>query len=129
MPRTAIRPASVLAALLGWYAIAGTHDYLAWNRARFAGLDALRAGGVAPTAIDGGVEFNAWHLASALDRWPTDAEVRPGRPATQRSWWWVVDDRFVASFHPLVGYRVHEEIRYRRWLVPGTGRVLILERE
>ena len=117
------------AALLASYAIAGTHDYLAWNRARYAGLDALRAAGVPPTAIDGGVEFNAWHLAATLDRWPTDAQVRPGRPASERSWWWVVDDRFVASFRPLSGYRVREDLAYRRWLGPGAGHVLILERE
>ncbi len=118
----------VLAVLLGWYGIAGTHDYLAWNRARYAGLETLRAEGVPVTEIDGGFEFNAWHLAAELGTWPTDAESRSGQPATLRSWWWVVDDRFVASFRPLDGYRVYRELFYRRWLVPGTGRVLILER-
>lgn len=119
---------AVLAACLAWYAVAGTHDYLAWNRARFAGLDALAAAGVPASAIDGGVEFNAWHLAPTLDRWPSDDEVRVGQPATRRSWWWVVDDRYVVSFRPLTGYAVRQEVTFARWLVPGTGHVLILER-
>jgi hypothetical protein len=126
-----VRPAAAsvaLMALLGWYAVAGTHDYLAWNRARHAGLAELRAQGVPVTEIDGGVEFNAWHLSPALDRWPTNDEARPGQPAWRKSWWWVVDDRFVASFHPLAGYGVRDRRPYARWLVPGTGEVLILER-
>ena len=128
-PARISRTSVVLAAALVWYAIAGTHDYLAWNRARFAGLAALTANGVPPTEIDGGMEFNAWHLAPMLGTWPSDAQVRPGQPDTVKSWWWVVDDRFVASFRPLPGYAVRQSLPYRRWLVPGAGRVVILERE
>jgi hypothetical protein len=128
-PRAAVsRGAALLLAVLAWYAVAGTHDYLAWNRARFAGLATLTAHGVPPTAIDGGVEFNAWHVAPILGTWPTDAQARTGQPDTVKSWWWVIDDRFVASFRPLPRYGVHESLPYRRWLLPGTGRVFILER-
>jgi hypothetical protein len=116
-------------AVLAWYALAGTHDYLAWNRARFAALEDLTRSGVSVRAIDGGMEFNAWHLAAELGTWPSDAEARPGQPDTVKSWWWVVDDRFVASFRPLPGYRVFDRREYRRWLVPGRGRVYVLERD
>jgi hypothetical protein len=122
------RAALVLVALVAWWGVAGTHDYLAWNRARHAGLAALRAAGIPATAIDGGVEFNAWYLAPELGTWPSDAEVRSGQAATVKSWWWVVDDRFVASFRPLDGYVVRDRRPYARWLVPGVGEVLILER-
>ena len=121
--------ALTLAALLGWYAVAGTHDYLAWNRARWAALDSLTAAGTPATAIDGGMEFNAWTLAPTLDRWPSDADVRPGQSDTRHSWWWVVDDRFVVAFAPLRGYRVYAEVPFTRWLVPGHDRVLLLERD
>lgn len=117
-----------LAALLAYYAVAGTHDYLAWNRARWAGLAELAAQGVPPAAIDGGMEFNGWTLAATLDRWPTDAEARPGQPPTRKSWWWVVDDRYLVSFRPLPGYTVRRALPYRRWLPPGTGRIVVLER-
>jgi len=124
----ASRATWVLAALLGWYAVAGTHDYLAWNRARATGLAELAAAGVAPEAIDGGMEFNAWHLALKLGVWPSDADVRGGKAPTVKSWWWVVDDRYVVSFRPLPGYEVRRSLPYTRWLVPGSGRVVVLER-
>ena len=128
-PLPAARPRPVvLALLLALYGVAGTHDYLAWNRARFAALAALEAAGVPPAAIDGGVEYNAWRLAAALGTWPSDAEARPGQPPDRRSWWWVVDDRFVLSFRPLAGYTVRRDLAYRRWLPPGTGHVFVLER-
>jgi hypothetical protein len=128
-PTARVRPLTIaVAVLLAWYGLAGTHDYLAWNRARFAALDDLLAAGVAPASIDGGVEFNAWHLAPVLDRWPSDDDVRVGQPSTRRSWWWVVDDRYVVSFQPLPGYAVRDDVSFTRWLVPGTGHVLVLER-
>lgn len=117
------------AALLAWWAVAGTHDSLEWNRARFAAIAALEREGFDAREIDGGVEYNAWHLADRLGDWPTTEEVRRGQPATRKSWWWVVDDRFIVSFRPLRGYDVRDSIGYSRWLVPGTGRVLVLERE
>jgi hypothetical protein len=125
-PRVGVLP-TVLLLLLAWYAVAGTHDYLAWNRARQRGLDALLADGVPPTQIDGGVEFNGWHLAATLDRWPSDADVRIGDDS-RPSWWWVVDDRFVVSFAPLRGYAEWRALPYRRWLVPGAGHVYVLQR-
>lgn len=120
--------AIALVSLLGWYAVAGTHDYLAWNRARWAALDTLTAAGTPATAIDGGMEFNAWNLAPTLDRWPSDADVLRNQPETRHSWWWVVDDRFVVAFRPLHGYHVHDEVPFTRWLVPGHDRILVLER-
>ncbi len=120
--------AGALALGLAWYAIAGTHDYLAWNRARYQGLAELAAAGVPVEQIDGGMEYNGWHLAAKLATWPTAQGARPGQPVTERSWWWVVDDRYVVSFWPLVGYTVKRDLLYSRWLVPGTGAVLILER-
>lgn len=120
--------AGALAVLLAVFAVAGTHDYLAWNGARHAALQRLVDTGVSPREIDGGVEFNAWHLAAELGTWPTLDEARPGRPAALKSWWWVVDDRYVASFRPLAGYRLVDHEPYRRWLPPGRDRILILER-
>jgi len=117
-----------LALALAWYAVAGTHDYMAWNRARFDMLSELESAGTDPRAIDGGVEYNAWRLAHDLGTWPTTEEARPGQPASKRSWWWVVDDRYVVTFRSLEGYALKARRQYQRWLVPGHGRVLLLER-
>ena len=128
-PLPTIRPISIaLALLLAWYAVAGTHDYMAWNRARFEGLAALEASGVPAASIDGGFEFNAWRFAPTGYAGPTNEEARPGQPQSQRSWWWVTDDRFLLSFRPLGGYTVHRRLPFQRWLLPGTGQVFILER-
>ncbi len=121
--------AAALAALMAFYAVAGTHDYMAWNRARWHGLAKLEATGVTAREIDGGMEFNGWRLARELDRWPNKETARIGQAAELKSWWWVVDDRYVASFRPLDGYGVKYRIDYRRWLPPGSGAVFILERE
>lgn len=125
------RPAALVAlALMSAYSIAGTHDYLAWNRARWDLLEALEARGVSAREIDGGVEYNASRLAAELRTAPTDAEARSGQPASAKSWWWVVDDRWVVAFTPLDGYRVADSRTYSRWLPPtAEGRVLLLERE
>ena len=49
------RTSLLLAGLLAIYAIAGTHDYLAWNRARDAGLHELLDSGISVREIDGGM--------------------------------------------------------------------------
>jgi 4-amino-4-deoxy-L-arabinose transferase-like glycosyltransferase len=119
----------VLLALLGWYAVAGTHDYMAWNRARYRAIAMLEQQGVGPEQIDGGFEYNAWHLAAELKTWPSTAEARVGQPRERKSWWWVVDDRYVVSFHELDGYRIVATFTYPHWLGKAPGRVLMLERD
>ena len=112
-----------------WFSVAGTHDYLAWNRARHALLDELRMqDGVKPTRIDGGMEFNAWHLAKESGYAPTDAEVKIGADPTAKSWWWVVDDEYVVSMRPLAGYELHSSRLYDTWLVPGRASMVMLRR-
>lgn len=115
------RAAALLALLLlGGYAVAGTHDYLAWNRARWDALGQLAADGVAPNRIDGGLEFNA-------PRFYTE-EARGGGGGG-RSWWWVVDDEYVIAMGPAPGYAIVQQVPYRRWLPPGTARIAVLHRE
>jgi len=49
---------------LGWFCIAATHDYLAWNRLRWELGRGLLAEGVDPLALSGGFEFNAWQTTT-----------------------------------------------------------------
>jgi len=101
------------------YSVAASHDYFAWNRARWSALDALERFGVAPTSIDGGFEYNAWRLH---DKTAAD----PRNPA--RSWWWVVDDRYLVTLGPVPGHVERARQTFMRWLPPGEGTVLVLER-
>ncbi len=101
--RRACRPGPLafgLAALLAWYSVAGTHDYMAWNRARWQLLERLEARGTSPERIDGGFEYNAWHLAARLGTWPTMAEARIGHPPSEKSWWWVIRDDYRVVSRP-----------------------------
>jgi hypothetical protein len=116
-------------AALALYGVAGTHDYMAWNRARWSLLEAAEARGVVARQIDGGVEYNAERLAAELRTAPTDAEARNGQPASAKSWWWVVDDEWIVAFGALDGYSEADSREFERWLPPRRERVLLLHRE
>jgi hypothetical protein len=115
-PSAVLRSVFLLAAFTA-FAVAGTHDYLAWNRTRWQALTELtQADHVPPEKIDGGYEFNG--------RFLYDPNYRP-RPG--KSEWWVHDDEFMLASGDLPGYRTLREYRYVRWL-PFPGLVVILQR-
>jgi hypothetical protein len=126
-PRIGARMMAALAAM-SIYAVAGTHDYLAWNRARWDLLATLEGQGIGARSIDGGFEYNAERLAAQLGTAPSDAEARRGQSEAKKSWWWVVDDEWVIAFGDLDGYAVADSRTFTRWLPPMTGRVLALRR-
>ncbi|MGE0744757.1 MAG: ArnT family glycosyltransferase [Rhodospirillales bacterium] len=105
---------------LAWFSVAATHDYLAWNRARWAALERVMADrGATPWQIDGGFEFNGWYLHD---------QAQYGSTAPKRSWWWVSDDRYVASFKPMPGYETILRAPYRSWLWREDRAILVSER-
>ena len=115
--RRVLAVAALAVAALGAYGVAGTHDYLAWNRARWALLDRIaREDPAAWARIDGGFEFNG------LVGYDPDEPWRPGRSRWSRG-----NDEVVA-FGPIPGYDVVGQEAYRRWLLPGAGRVVWLRR-
>ena len=59
-----VLPCYLLLALYAAFSVPATHDYLAWNRARWRATDFLMQAGVTPRQIDGGYEFNGWYLYS-----------------------------------------------------------------
>ncbi|MCX7015427.1 MAG: glycosyltransferase family 39 protein, partial [Candidatus Sumerlaeota bacterium] len=108
----------VLAVLVFAFAIGATHDYLAWNRARWKALDWLmETENVSPTRIDGGFEFNGSYL------YDPSYQKTP-----EKSWWWVVDDEYALAFGPIKGYAVERREPFRRWAPPGRGEILVLKR-
>lgn len=94
-----------------------THDYLAWNRARWQATGALLNEGISPRRIDGGYEFNGW-LLNALDYVP-----KPGK-----SFWWVDDDEYQVASGPVPGYAEISRVPVPRWLPTGPSAVLVLHR-
>jgi hypothetical protein len=109
--------ASALTVFIG-FSFCATHDYLAWNQARWRAADSLMAAGASPREIDGGYEFNGWFLY--------DPSYRP-RP--DKSWWWVEDDKYMITSGPMEGYHVSTSFPFRRWLGLGAPRVFALIRD
>jgi hypothetical protein len=107
----------VLGAMAG-YGVTATHDYFAWNRARWDAIHAAERMGATPETLDGGFEYNGYHRADA----------KPDAPPPGRSWWWVKDDRFVVAFGPVRGYEERARFPVERWLPRTPEHVLLLER-
>ncbi|HEY0160925.1 MAG TPA: glycosyltransferase family 39 protein [Thermoanaerobaculia bacterium] len=100
------------------FSIAGTAEYLAWNRARWQAFRTLRAHGVPLTQMDGGYEINAFFLALPAGRKDL------GKPGTG-----VVDDRYMIAFNRDVpGYERLQSFPYARWLGLSEGAVHIQRR-
>lgn len=114
-PKILVPAAAVLVALM-YYAVGGTHDYLAWNTARWTAIhDAMTHEHVKPEEMDGGFEFNALYFFNP------DVNLLQ----TKKSWWWVQDDTYLISFGPVPNYTVMKEYPYVRWLPTGRGTVVI----
>jgi hypothetical protein len=93
----------------GAFSIAGTHDYLAWNRPRWQALRTLTvARHISPERIDGGFEFYSFY------KLPRDKTP--------------YGDDFLISLSPVAGYVETDRYSFRRWLPPGDGTILVLRK-
>lgn len=104
----------VLVAVLS---VAGTAEYLAWNRARWDAYRFLRARGVTLQQMDAGYEVNQYLLGG----WDGHLELASRGMS-------VVDDQFMLTFNPLYRCRVLAKFPYRR-LLGRDGHVYALEQE
>lgn len=95
-----------------------THDYFAWNRARWDAIHAAEGLGATPATLDGGFEYNAYYRF----------EVRPQERRPGKSWWWVEDDRYVVAFSVVPGYVERARYPVKRWLPRTPPVVRLLER-
>ena len=110
--RALIGAALAVIVLFGVFGVGATHDYFAWNRARWKAYGQLAGQGRIPsTLIQGGYECNGW----------LSYEDRP-------NWERKIDPQYALTFGPIRGY--HEIARYpfRRWMPPGEGHILIMRR-
>ena len=111
-------PSAALLLLAAYISVAGTHDYLSWNRARWQALRYMDENGNVPyNQIDGGFEYNGLRLY-------TDGSLRAKK--TQK-WWTKEDDRYVVTFGRVADYGVVQSFEYDRWLPFSTGKIYVLK--
>jgi hypothetical protein len=104
---------------IAFFAICATHDYLSWNRARWKLLSDLVASGKAtPADIDGGFEFNGWHLYDLNYHRQKD-----------KNWWWVHGNKYLVALGDQPGYQLLKEYPYSNWMPPRRGHVLLLGKD
>jgi hypothetical protein len=110
--RAAAIVASAMLAIAIVFAIGGTGEYLAWNRARWTAYAYLRANGVTLEQMDGGYEINAL-LA-----------LREGRKDLGKRGVGVIDDQYILTFNRDVpGYDLLRAFPYPRWFGLSEGAV------
>ncbi len=100
------------------FAVGGTHDYYAWNRARWqAAHDLMNHYNIPPEKIDGGGEFNGLYCYDPS--YSSD---------NTKSWWWVQDDQYILSFGPIRHYSEFMRYYYSRWIPPSAAWVYVQRR-
>jgi hypothetical protein len=113
--------AVLMAAYLG-FGVAATHDYLGWNRVRWAAAaDLQRRLGVRPEEVDGGFEYNNYHhsrerLRAGWIHRPGEAGVVDGSALRGRLAWQPLPDLDVLD---------HRECLH--WLPWGIPRLYLLD--
>ncbi len=118
VPPARVWIAGILVTASALFGVAGTHDYLAWNRARWQALGDLMTLEHASFAdIDGGFEFNGWYAYNANYI-----------PVPSKSWWWIQDDDIVISLGPIPGYVERKRVEFQRWMPFGRAGILVLSR-
>lgn len=112
-------PSSILLiAVFMAFSVLGTRDLFALNRARWSILDQLtKVERISPSQIDGGLEFNGLYLYD--DGY---------KPADDKSWWWVEDDKYILSLSPVDGYTIVRSVPFQRLLPPQDSLMLLLKR-
>lgn len=111
--------ASVIFLFLGVLAIAGTHDHLSWNRARWQAIAELQFNQNPPLQeIDSGFEFNGLNFYD-------QSYVREDG----KSWWRTNKETYLITFGPIKGTSVIKQYSYRRWLPAPSAGIFVLQKK
>jgi hypothetical protein len=123
-PSLGLRTLIAIGALcaLGWFSIAGNHDYVAWNRVRAKLYRDVLSTGVSSSSIDAGYELNGWN------------NIQADQPATcirrcqcSSSPWYCPDDSYRIQMTEAVpkGYRLLKQVMPAYWLAKGPTLKLV----
>ncbi len=119
-------------ALFAACTVAWTHDWYAWNSARWALGHRALARGISVDDIEGGFEWDSWYTTgpvvaseSEAPRWPSSGLTLPFNHWRHPH----ITGRYALSFSEVPETVVLDSQPYRLWLVPGGGRFLLLKQQ
>jgi hypothetical protein len=115
--RAMVYPLVLLVVFLS-FSTAGTHDYLAWNRARWQAVQWLQDNAVCARDCDGGFEVNSY-----LDGQQNIGKI--GVSAVFQR----VDARYLIAVGPFPEYKTIQSFPCSSWLPFGIKEILLLERK
>ncbi len=102
------------------FSIITMHDYMSWNRTRWAAIRHLNEVENIPFEdIDGGLEFNGLYFYDA------QYQARD----TTGIWWWTGERDYVLSFSELPNFKVVKKYKYFRFINQSHEEILILKRK
>lgn len=118
-------PAWAVTGVLAVVAVAGTRDFLQFQRSTWDLAAATIAAGVELDQLDGGAQWDGVHLYQ-------DGVDVPGSRA-DRPWWvnlfaWTGESTYVVATAPLPGYVEVRRVPYDTWLPPDGQELLLLRR-
>jgi hypothetical protein len=100
------------------YSVAGTRDYLESNRTQWRATQTLlQLKDIKAKDIDGGAEFNGWHLPEII--------ALAGSTTNELT----LDYTYALAFAPAEGFDPVSTNAYRKWLPPHEGKFLVLKRK
>ncbi|GMW01893.1 MAG: hypothetical protein AMXMBFR84_30290 [Candidatus Hydrogenedentota bacterium] len=121
----ALLPAAACCLAVYAFSLACLQDYMAWNRARWRGIDRLqREFGATVDQIDGGYEFNGMYTSDEFMRLHNTTSFQ----AQGDKGWWILDDEYAIAFMPRGGMEVIGEETYVSWLDGEEHDLLLLRR-
>lgn len=124
--RLDMRAGAVGVLLVALVSIALMQDYFAWNQARWNAGAALLAQGTPVEQIDGGYEWNGWHLYDASMLYIAAHDV----PMAIDPWKYILDPEYLIAFQPLPDYRIAQEYPFATPLrAGGWDRIYLLQRK
>ncbi len=107
--------------VLSFLAVIGTNDYMNFHKAKYkATSHLLNDLKISPNEIDGGFEFNGWHLGDPVKNY---------NPEHKDRWWWIDKDNFIVSPVHLAGYTIESEYKFSTCLPIGIDKLYVLKKE
>jgi len=103
-----------------FFSVIGVRDYFSINNSRWKALDYLTTiQHITPYKIDGGFEFNAWHLYGKANY----------KTRHNNRWWFIDDDEYIISPQKKDGYTIEKKFPLKSIMTYSYDQMYILKRK